>query len=68
MLTPIVHNPPGPRAGGRAALPLTWSIVETMDILEDGGLMKYIRESMADMQAGRVVPWKPENPQNTTSV
>jgi len=38
-----------------------------MDILEDANLMKNIEESLADMQAGRVVRWKTGNAQNTTS-
>lgn len=58
------HEPPA-KVG--AALPLPWSVVETMDILEDADLMKDLEESLADMRAGRVVRWKPRNAQNATS-
>ena len=47
--------------------PLSWSEVETMDILADEELMKDIEEGIEDIRAGRVVEWKPRNVQNAKS-
>ena len=44
--------------GGRA---LTWSEAETRAILADPDLMRLLAESDADMRAGRVSVWKPED-------
>lgn len=46
-------------ARAKTILPLTWSVVETMDILADVELMKAIEGCDDDMRAGWVVPWKP---------
>lgn len=56
-----------PPTKAKTVLPLPWSIVETMDILADAGLMKDLDESLEDMKAGRVVRWKQGNAENTTS-
>lgn len=45
--------------------PLSWSEVETMDILANKELMKDIEDGLEDIRAGRVVEWKPKNAQNT---
>lgn len=57
----------GAPAGAKSVLPLPWSVVETMDILADAGLRRDLEESLADMRAGRVVPWVPKNAQNAAS-
>lgn len=44
--------------GGRA---LTWSEAETRAILADPDSMRLLAESDADMRAGRVSAWKPED-------
>ena len=51
----------GSIGAGDAGRPLTWSEAETMAILEDKDLMKALEESDADMRAGRVSVWKPED-------
>ena len=43
---------------GRA---LTWSEAETMSILADPDSMRLLAESDAEMRAGRVSVWKPED-------
>ena len=58
---------PGTPAAAGSVLPLPWSVVETMDILADAGLRRDLEESLADMRAGRVVPWVRKNAQNAAS-
>ena len=47
--------------------PLTWSEIETLDILNDAETMKDIAASREDMKAGRVVVWKPRDAKSTRS-
>ena len=50
------------------ARPLTWSEVETLDILNDAETMRDIAASREDMKAGRVVVWKPRDAEYTAHV
>ena len=52
---------PAAATAGDAGRPLTWSEVETMDILADDETMAAIAESMEDIKAGRVSAWTPED-------
>ena len=54
-------------AGAAPARPLTWSEVETLDILNDAETMRDIAASREDMKAGRVVVWKPRDAKSTRS-
>ena len=54
-------------AGAAPACPLTWSEVETLDILNDAETMRDIAASREDMKAGRVVVWKPRDAKSTRS-
>ena len=47
--------------------PLTWSEVETLDILNDAETMRDIAASREDMKAGRVVAWTPRDAKSTRS-
>ena len=58
---------PADAAGAARRRPLTWSEVETLDILNDTETMKDIAASREDMKAGRVVIWKPRGAKNTQS-
>ena len=52
------------QAGAKDAEDLE-SCIETLDILADPDLVEEIRESEADLRAGRVVPWVKGRAQNT---
>ena len=54
-------------AGAAPARPLTWSEVETLDILNGAETMRDIAASREDMKAGRVVVWKPRDAKSTRS-
>ena len=54
----------GLQAGAKDAEGLE-SYIETLDILADPDLVEKIRESEADLRAGRVVPWVKGRAQNT---
>ena len=47
--------------------PLTWSEVETLDILNDAETMRDIAASREDMKAGRVAVWKPRDAKSARS-
>ena len=54
-------------AGAASARPLTWSEVETLDILNDAETMRNIAASREDMKAWRVVVWKPRDAESRRS-
>ena len=60
------REPAGP-AGVARKRPLTWSEVETLDILNDAEAMKDIAASREDVKAGRVVIWKSRDAKNAQS-